>query len=102
VGGVCGFYWRGRYSRLSGGTRVFELASDGREATPWKGARPTSTRAPKLNQNPLGGWSTTPTARRTTAARGAARSDGADFRSAAAGTIYAEGFGYNVGSTRHL
>jgi hypothetical protein len=44
-----------------------------------KGARSTSTRAPGVKRTHLGGRSLTPSARRTAAARGAARYGGADF-----------------------
>jgi hypothetical protein len=48
-------FWRGGYRRINGGTRVLELAADSREATPWKGARSTSTTAPEVKHSHLGG-----------------------------------------------
>jgi hypothetical protein len=64
---------------------VLELAADKREATPRKGARSTSTNAHEVKLTHPRGWSSTPVAKRTSLARGAARYGGADFRSAAAG-----------------
>jgi hypothetical protein len=86
------FIWREGYGRISGGTRVLELAADSQEATPRKGARSTSNIAHEVEHTHLRGWSSTPTTRRTTAARGAARYGGADFRSAAAGKTLYGGF----------
>jgi hypothetical protein len=70
-------FWRRRYGRISGGTRVLEPAADSREPTLEKGARSKSTIAHEVEHTNPRGWSSTPTMRRTTAARGAARCGGA-------------------------
>jgi hypothetical protein len=61
--------------------RALELAAESREATLGKGAGSTSTTTPDVEHTNPRGWSSTPVARRIAAARGAARSCGADFRS---------------------
>jgi hypothetical protein len=76
-GGACivmTMWRRGKYGRISGGTRVLELAADSREATIGCGARSTSTSV-LTSTRPKGGSKTT-TARRTVAIGEAARSGG--------------------------
>jgi hypothetical protein len=70
---------------------VLELAADNREATLGKGTRSTSTDAPEVEQIYLGEWSSTPIAKKTVAARGAARTSGSDFVSAAENKTNAAG-----------
>jgi hypothetical protein len=56
--GACIFksVWRRRwYGRISGGTRLLELAADNREATPWQGARLTLTNALEVKHTPSKG-----------------------------------------------
>jgi hypothetical protein len=69
-----------------------DLAVGSREAAQGKGARSTSTSAPQVEKAHPDGWSSIPIVRRTTAARGAARSGGVDLRFAAAGKTMYGGF----------
>jgi hypothetical protein len=86
-------FWRERCGRISGGTRVLELAADGREAALEKGAHSTSTNAPHIEHAHPWECISTQIARRTAAARGAARSGSVDIRSIAAGKPCTEVFG---------
>jgi hypothetical protein len=78
-------FWRRGYHRISGGTRVLELAVDIWEASLGKGARSTSTSAHEVEHTHPGGWSATSAARRTAAATRVTRYGGVDLRSAASG-----------------
>jgi hypothetical protein len=71
---------------------VLEQAAGSREATLGKGARSMSTDTHEVEHLHPCYWSSKPSARRTTAARGTAPSCGADFRSTAAGKPCTEGF----------
>jgi hypothetical protein len=73
--GACIFksvWWRGWYGLIGGGTRVFELAAESREAALGYGARSTSTSL-LTSSRPKGG-NTTPRARIIVATGRAARS----------------------------
>jgi hypothetical protein len=85
AGAVSVFFWRRGYRRIGGGTRVLERAADSRGATLGKGTRSTSTNALGVKHTYPRGCCVPLLARRTAAARGAARSGSVDFRSAAAG-----------------
>jgi hypothetical protein len=87
------YFWREGYERINCGTRVLELAADSREAALGKGARLTSTNTHEAEHTTQQwGWSSTIVARRITVVSGAARSGGADIRSAAAGKTMYGGF----------
>jgi hypothetical protein len=69
--------WLGGHGRISGGTRVLELAAESREAALGYGARSTSTSM--LTQSRPKWGITTPTTRRTIATGGAAGLGGGVF-----------------------
>jgi hypothetical protein len=85
-------FLREGYGRINGGTRLLGLAADNREGALGKGSRSTSTNPLEIERTHAWGWSSTPSSRRTAAARGAAQFGGADSRSAAGGTPMCGGF----------
>jgi hypothetical protein len=85
-------FWREVNGRINGGTRVLEVSADSRKVVLGKGARSTSTIAHEVEHTHPRGWSSAPTTRRTSAAKGAARFSGADIRLVAAGKLMYGGF----------
>jgi hypothetical protein len=76
--GVCEIFFGekgtdGRGIRINGRTRVVQVEDDSREAPLGKGTRPTTTNAYEVEHTHPRGWSSTPTTRRTAAARGPSR-----------------------------